>query len=427
MNTQSASFFSSDRSMCKGFDWAQREAARHIAPDVPAGPCYEAALPGRAAFCMRDTAHQVLGAQVLGLSAYNWNMLLQFAQAADERRDFCSFWEICFDGTPCPVDYTSDADFWYNLPANFDVLDACFRAFQWTGDTRYLNDPRMDFFYRVTTDDYVRRWDRDHNGTPDRVISDGRRGIATYDESKRNQGYVEAADLLSTQFAAYQAYAGILGLNGDPQAEAFRQMAAALRARFENGWWNEAAGRYESVAFPDGSHGGEFIGMDAIMPLYTGMLQDPVRRKAQAHFLYGQDDNLCMEERTYVPETLWLAGEDEMAQAVWLRETATGYDRREYPEVSFTAIGAVASGYMGIWPDAGLRMVSTHSALLGAEWAELSSLPLWGGNISVYHEGRLASTLENKTGGVLTWRCSFGDGSEKTVSIPAGETARLAQ
>jgi len=23
-----------------------------------------------------------------------------------------------------PVDYKSDADFWYNLPANFDIIDA---------------------------------------------------------------------------------------------------------------------------------------------------------------------------------------------------------------------------------------------------------------------------------------------------------------
>ena len=42
------------------------------------GPWYEAALPGRDAFCMRDVSHQTTGAAALGLYAENRNMLERF-------------------------------------------------------------------------------------------------------------------------------------------------------------------------------------------------------------------------------------------------------------------------------------------------------------------------------------------------------------
>ncbi len=42
---------------------------------------------------------------------------------------------------PASADYKSDAEFWYNLPANFDVLDACYRMYLWTGNKAYIEDP----------------------------------------------------------------------------------------------------------------------------------------------------------------------------------------------------------------------------------------------------------------------------------------------
>ena len=50
-------------------------------------------------------------------------------------KDWCSYWEITYSNRPAPIDFKSDQEFWYNLPANFDVLDACYRMFLWTGDT----------------------------------------------------------------------------------------------------------------------------------------------------------------------------------------------------------------------------------------------------------------------------------------------------
>jgi hypothetical protein len=120
----------------------------------PAGDWYEAALPGRQAFCMCDTAHQCMGAHMLGLTGYTHNMLHKFAENISESKDLCSYWEINRENLPAPADYLDDAHFWYNLPANFDILDACYRMYTWTGDQTYLNDPVFLNFYRRTVHEY---------------------------------------------------------------------------------------------------------------------------------------------------------------------------------------------------------------------------------------------------------------------------------
>ena len=137
---------SSDRGLEKGFDWARRQALDWVSLGCPVGDYYEAALPGRAAFCMRDVSHQCTGAEVLGLSSLNLNMLSKFAAAIDEKLDYCSYWEIDRWDRPCPVDYANERDFWYNLPANFDVLDACYRMYRWTGIRAYLDGSVFDRF-----------------------------------------------------------------------------------------------------------------------------------------------------------------------------------------------------------------------------------------------------------------------------------------
>ncbi|MCK7461715.1 MAG: hypothetical protein MZU84_06460 [Sphingobacterium sp.] len=96
---------------------------------IPSATGTRPLLPSRFAFCMRDVSHQATGAHVLGLAAFNRNMLDKFARAVSPSRDYCSYWEIDKWNRPAPVDYKSDRDFWYNLTANFDVLDACWRQY----------------------------------------------------------------------------------------------------------------------------------------------------------------------------------------------------------------------------------------------------------------------------------------------------------
>ena len=139
----SIDFSCSDPKLTQAFQWAKEQALAYAFEGDPVGKWYEAALPGREAFCMRDTAHQATGAHFLGLAEHTYNMLYKFAVNISPSRDWCSFWEIDRHDRPAPVDYTDDTDFWYNLPANFDVLDCCYRQYCWTGDRRYLEDPAV--------------------------------------------------------------------------------------------------------------------------------------------------------------------------------------------------------------------------------------------------------------------------------------------
>ena len=49
---------SSDAPLMEGFNWAKQQARAFGFVGDPVGPWYEAALPGRSAFCMRDVAHK---------------------------------------------------------------------------------------------------------------------------------------------------------------------------------------------------------------------------------------------------------------------------------------------------------------------------------------------------------------------------------
>jgi len=151
-------FDSSDARLVEGFNRAKRQAMAYVFDKDPVGPWYEAAEPGREAFCMRDVAHQAMGAHALGLARYNLNMLRRFAENVSDAKDWCSFWEIDRFNRPAPVDYANDSLFWYNLPANFDILDACYRMYLWSGDLSYVNDPAFLNFYNRTVTDYVERW-----------------------------------------------------------------------------------------------------------------------------------------------------------------------------------------------------------------------------------------------------------------------------
>lgn len=143
-------FTCGDKLLNDGFAWAKQQALAYSHEGDLVGDWYEAALPNRQSFCMRDVAHQCMGAEALGLHPHNKNMLLRFAQSIAESRDFCSFWEIDSDYRPTRVDYTNDSDFWYNLPANFDLMDACWRVFRRTGDPLLTHSSDFTRFYDMS-------------------------------------------------------------------------------------------------------------------------------------------------------------------------------------------------------------------------------------------------------------------------------------
>lgn len=426
MNRQSAAFRSNNENLCRGFAWAKAQAEVYVRDGAAMGPCYEAALPGRDAFCMRDVSHQSVGAHCLGLAAHNRNMTEAFARAISASKDWCSWWEITSEGKPAPVDYTDDGDFWYNLPANFDVMDTASRLYDLTGDRGYLLSPAMENFFLRTIENYIPRWDRDGDGIVDRADGDGRRGIASYEESGTT-GYRCAADALSLEYLAYLAAARMHAMKGDAgRAAACRREVDRLQAVFSDEWWNGEEQRFYEFRMKDGSFSPQRSDDNIMTPLRTGIIRDPRQIDGQIACLTASEPSMIVEIRSYLPTLLWKYRRDGDAMRVWLRMTAEDYPRREYPEVSFAAVEALFCGYMGISADADRSVLRTRSASADGEWAEAASFPLWGGSVDLRQDGRTKSTLTNRTGRALTWEAEFPTGV-KTVLVPDGGTAACGE
>ena len=204
-NIGTIGFTSSDSALNEGFAWAKEQALAsvHHGEDL-VGLWYEAALPGRDAFCIRDVCHQANGAHALGLEHHTKNMLLRFVQSIAASRDYCCFWEIDKNYRPAPVDYKSDKDFWYNLPASFDLLAGCLRMYKLTGDPDYIESDDFLRFYRLTMNNYIQTWDTNGDGIPEG--SGTIRGISSYTENEGFQ-YIQMLDLLASESAALNAYA----------------------------------------------------------------------------------------------------------------------------------------------------------------------------------------------------------------------------
>ena len=395
---------SSDARLVEVFNWAKRQAMAFAFDGDPVGPWYEAVEPGREGFCMRDTSHQAMGAHALGLSRHNLNMLRRFAENISDSRDWCSLWEIDRYNRPAPVDYKNDAEFWYNLPANFDILDCCFRMYVWTGDLTYVNDPVFLNYYDRTVNDYVERWglglDQIMNRPrlmnvrgifdPEKKFQ-AARGIPGYNEGDKT--YVLGFDVLATQYAAYLAYAHIQEVRGNEElARTFQKTAADLKDFVDKTWWNEQEKSYYAHLNKDYKLEGRGGG-----------------RRGQ-----GLDWGLVRFDN---PDA-------DNARLLDLRRS-----RLEYPEVSFSKIGDIVNGTMGI------NLVFTSPLLASVEgywvetmvktlpglgtkiaWAELRNLPIRSNEVTVRHEGVRKTIFTNQRGPALIWQPTFA-GAHETLLV----------
>jgi len=431
---------SSDARLVEGFNWAKRQALAYAFDDDPVGPWYEAALPGREAFCMRDVAHQSMGGHALGLARHNLNMLRRFAENISDSRDWCSLWEIDRYNRPAPVDYKNDAEFWYNLPANFDILDCCYRMYVWTGDLTYISDPVFLNFYDRTVSDYVERWDLGL----DRVMKRKRwmnirgvfdsmkkfhfsRGIPSYRESRDE--FVLGLDLLATQYAGYRAHASIQGVRGDEEAaRAYLKKAAEVRDLINHAWWDEKAQRFHSHLDKDY----RFEGRAGTALLYRDVADDgPRAQGALDELLEGikQRPSSSVEGQSHHAEILYRYGVPDVAYAQMLDLTREDRSRREYPEVSYSVVGAIVTGVMGITVEVAApreaaveggfvdRVVRTLPGLTKeTAWAELRHLPIRANEVGVRHEGVRKTALTNQRGPALIWQAAF-PGSFDTLLV----------
>jgi hypothetical protein len=416
----SLEFASSDTKLVDGFHWAKAQALAYVRDSPSIGPWYEAALPGRNAFCMRDVSHMSNGAQFLGLGTRTRNMMRQFAANISASKRWCTWWEITGDGKPAPVDYKSDQNFWYDLPANFDVVDACYRQWLWTGDAAYLDEVFLSY-YQHTVTDYVRAWDHNQDGLLEHLPGDGHMGIGTYDEDLTGDVLV-GADLIAAQYAGYEGYAAFQhARSARPVADEFAAKARALKTLYNSKWWNASQNRYFAALGEDGQFHSDLKastgGTDIQFPLYFGLTESGPKTQASLDQLEKrlQLDSATLggivggvEGRTYLPDIFYKYGRCQAGYAVLVALMNPALKRREYPEVSFTVIGNLGAGLMGIRPSSRSGEIETYPQLTGeTDWAALHHVPIGHNVISVKHTHAGVTTFSNESGPDIAWRASF--------------------
>lgn len=411
---QTAVFSSTDKYLENTYNWARKMALSYAHDGTdPVGYWYEAALPQREAFCMRDVSHQSVGAQILGLAVHNKNMFRKFAENISENKDWCTYWEINRYDKPAPADYTNDKEFWYNLNANFDVIQACWKMYEWTGDKDYLTDSCFVNFYNKSLNEYISRWQLQ----PESIMSRPRymnqpknfdlnnnfhtcRGLASYVENFR--GLTVGVDLIAALYAGFDASSKMALLLGNKgKAEKDRQMALEYRNILEKEWWCEDSAYYQTFWTEDHTF---YRGEGVPFILWFGATEDANRIRASVKDILNKEWNV--ENMSAFPALLYRLGYFKEAYT-YLTELLQ-MNRSEYPEVSYGIIEGMINGVMGIVPSASERKISTCSRLAeDSLTAEIRNLPVFDGYVTVKHIGRVISEIENQTSQNLVWKVMF--------------------
>jgi len=413
-------FNSSDTALVRAFNWAKNKALSYAHDSTDAvGYWYEAALPKREAFCMRDVSHQALGAEILGLSKQNSNMLLKFAQNISEKKDYGTYWEINRYDKPAPADYENDRDFWYNLPANFDLTYCAYRLYNWTGNTSYLENPVLKNFYTLSLNEYVDRW----RLAPENIVHRDRlmhimkdtsksrfgmnRGIPTYNEGGRGETNL-GIDLTASLIAAYTAYSKILRFSGEAdKSPVYEARAQREREFLDTFWWDSERREYRSIEYDDGTFDYFMVGHNQAFLhylLYFDVVSDPGKKATIVSQYASNYDSLIVELKSYLPIIFYEDGRSGKATDMILELCNANNQRRDYPEISFTVIEHLTRGLMGINAHAPDNSFSTLSRLESdEEWAEMKHIPLLSNIISVKHEGLHKTTVANEKGKSVKW------------------------
>jgi hypothetical protein len=408
-------FESSDPALVQAFRWAKAQALMYAHPESePVGAWYEAALPGRDSFCMRDVSHQTTGAAALGLYSANHNMLKRFAASVAPERDWAGYWEIDRTGRPSTADYVSDSDFWYNLPANFDVLDAAVRMWRWTGDDSYLSDPEFERFFEATANSYISAWQLQ----PGRILSRPRimnrrlqtgkfvnsRGIPSYTEGRND--FNVGSDLLAAEYRAMQSLQQVaMERHQTETTKKLQATADAIQQLIEQRAWSEKEGHFHGFF----SESGKTFGSGDAMLLYFNAVRLPQHLRGALGSIASPDywQHVGIEEESYLPLTLYRYGRNADAYRILLDLSNPDKKRREYPEVSYSVVAAIVSGTMGLEPT-GKDAIQTLSQLRdGHDFAELRGVAIKHNVLDIRHVGTTSSSLTNRSGPPLQWRASF--------------------
>jgi hypothetical protein len=409
---ESLTLESDHHQLVEGFIWAKNQALSYAHENDPVGNWFEAALPGRNAFCMRDVSHQTYGALMLGLEPHLKNMMHKFCVNISESKDWCSFWEINKQNLPAPVDYKSDQDFWYNLPANFDLIDACYRAFQWTADTSYLHDPDFNNFYEKSLNEYIRTWDTDNDGLMESPESNHPRGIATYWEAGGPHAET-GADLVAAQIAAFKAYAKILLAKGLPN-ESARHFSKAdkLYNQFNENWWYAEQKRFYTSHLKSEVFDTTLIPAMQIFSLYW----DAVDQNRRPPLFANLKEGINVEENSYLAEVYFANGFIEQGFKQLMKQLDPDLPRREYPENSYTAIGTIVKHLIGLDSYATEDAILTRSGLPEEiTWIKMKNIPVQNRLISIMQVGHEETEILLEKGEPILWHARFAGAHERLM------------
>ena len=413
--SQSTSFSiaSNDSTLMNIFNWATERSEKYVGNDAdPVGPWYEAALPNREAFCMRDVSHQCMGEELNGHGKQNFNMMHRFVENISEEKDYCTYWEINRHNLPAPVDYESDHDFWYNLNANFDVMNACYRLYKWTGNEAYINHPEFKKFFQLTANEYMERWLLNSNQIMNRPefmhvdhsIQNPRfqkvRGIPSYVEFV--SGLTATNDLIATIYRGLKSYGAMLELQDrTDQAKIVNQKAEAFYNLFNTQWWNKETNNFYSFRFVDGSlKEGEFN----VFTLWYDIVKDPVKLNHLLSFMIDKETNV--ESMSYYPMIFYRNARKDIGYK-YMNELYN-HERRDYPEVASSIIETIVCGIAGVEADATQNRVTTLPKLSNStEWVAIENIPFFAGKVSVAHLSSTKTSIVNKSDKSITWRAMF--------------------
>lgn len=399
---------SSDPRLVRGFETAKQRAMSYAYTGDPVGDWYDSTAGDRNAFCVRDVAHQSTGASLLGLAGHTRNMLRRFAASVSPRRDWCGFWQITKDGFP--ANYRGDDRFLYCLPANFDIMRACYLQWQWHGDPSYM-DGVFSNFYDRTAVDYVQRWDRDGDGVMESPPEARGRGIPSYWMHQPRP--LTGADLLAAQYAGYRVYAGIQAKKGAPGSFSykltgeFQAKAEALKTRFQAAWWDAARNRYYSAVLPNGEYYEGYLDDANAFSLRFGITEPGARTEAALDALQAGSPEY-EETLSYFPEILFQYGRCQAAYDLLLHLASAEFASHRNPETVFAIAGAVATGLMGLMPDAQENRIETLSRLpKGVDSVGLLRIPALRNALGVHHRGGAETSITNQSGPAFDWKAAF--------------------
>ncbi|AOC96615.1 hypothetical protein BB050_03526 [Flavobacterium anhuiense] len=412
---ETITFRSTDPTLQLAFERAKSMALSYKGDsNDPVGPWYEAALPSRSAFCMRDVSHQSIGAEILGLSKENKNMLSLFAKNISESKDWCSYWEINKYGKPAPEDYRNDKEFWYNLNSNFDVIFACWRLYLWTGDEDYIKNPEFENFFEKSSTAYIERWFLEADSlltrpefvntpTPFDSKDDFHkcRGLASYSEGI--PGLKMGVDLVAAIYRGLLTYSSILKEKRQfEKAAFFEKKALRYQEQIEQIWWDQNASAYNVIYTADGK-----FSKDAgeLFLLWFDVLADTDRTEKTIKHILSEKSNV--ENASYLPFLLYKYGYEDKAYEYILHLTDPETKRREYPEVSYGVIEGIIHGCMGIEPDASKKTITTIHRGKKDSISEVDNLPVLQTTLAVKHEKQTTTTLHNKGEKFIEWKAMF--------------------